>query len=234
MPEITPNYSPAILGTSIAVLWLIHTGLSIGLSKQYDNYLSRIINFFNKKPIILPSVIVLISPFILTRLALPEYELTGAFKQVLSIFTFVLGVVIAREKEKSNSRKRDGILVASLLFESLDNLRRLNINQTKIQDKLESRLLPLKIDRVESIVNLIAETKEVNLIKLVAIHFKTKPYIQLLKRLNYKIKKYNHQQSKKLANSSEESQQLLLHISDVSKEISKVTKDLKSFLINYR
>ena len=228
MPETTPNYSPAILGTSIAVLWLIHTGLSIGFSKQYNNYISRFITFFNKKPIILPSLIVLISPFILTRLAFPEYELTGAFKQVLSIFTFVLGVVIAREKEKSDSRKRDGILVASLLFESLDNLRRLNINKTKIQDKLESRLLPLKINRVESIVNLIAETNEVNLIKLVAIHFKTKPYIQLLKRLNYKIKKYNRQ----LANSSEESQQLLLQISEVSKEISKVTKDLRSFLIN--
>jgi uncharacterized membrane protein len=106
MPETTPNYSPAILGTSIAVLWFIHTGLSIGFSKQYDNYLSKFINFFNKKPIILPSLIVLISPFILTRLALPEYELTGAFKQVLSIFTFVLGVVIAREKEKSDFKKK--------------------------------------------------------------------------------------------------------------------------------
>ena len=57
MPETTPNYSPAILGTSIAVLWLINTGLSIGSSKQYDNYISRFIKFFNKKPIILPSLI---------------------------------------------------------------------------------------------------------------------------------------------------------------------------------
>ncbi|HBK23506.1 MAG TPA: hypothetical protein DDZ60_13640 [Planktothrix sp. UBA10369] len=86
MPEITPNYWPTILGTSIAVLWFIHTGLSIGFSKQYDNYLSILINLFNKKPILLPSIIVLISPFILTRLALPEYELTGAFKQDLLLF----------------------------------------------------------------------------------------------------------------------------------------------------
>jgi hypothetical protein len=57
MPETTPNYWPAILGTSIAVLWLINTGLSIGSSKQYDNYISRFIKFFNKKPIILPSLI---------------------------------------------------------------------------------------------------------------------------------------------------------------------------------
>lgn len=232
MPEITPNYSPAILGTSIAVLWLIHTGLSIGFSKQYDNYLSMFINFFNKKPIILPSLIVLISPFILTLLAFPEYELTGTFKQVLSIFTFVLGVVIAREKEKSDSRKRDSILVASLLFESLENLRTLNKNKTKVQENSKSRLSLLKTEKVESIVNLIAETKEVNLIKLVAINFKTQPYIKLLKRLNYKIRKYNSQLSQKLPNSLEESQELLLQISEVSKEISKVTKDLRSFLTN--
>jgi hypothetical protein len=132
MSETTPNYWPAIWGTSIAVLWFIHTGLSIGLSKQYDNYLSRIRIFFNKRSIILPSLIVLISPFILTRLALPEYEITGAFKQILSIFTFVLGVVIAREKEKSASRRSDRMLVTSLLVESLENLGTLNKNKTKV------------------------------------------------------------------------------------------------------
>ena len=48
MSETTPNYWPAIWGTSIAVLWFLHTGLSIGLSKQYDNYLSRIRIFLIK------------------------------------------------------------------------------------------------------------------------------------------------------------------------------------------
>ncbi|MFE1746039.1 hypothetical protein [Coleofasciculus sp. H7-2] len=232
MPDTTPNYSPAILGTSIAILWLIHTGLSIGFSKQYDSYLSRIINFFNKKPIILPSLIVLISPFILTRLALPEYELTGAFRHVLSILTFVLGVVITREKEKSASRRRDKMLVTSLLVESLENLGTLNKNKTKIQEKPESKLSFLKTKKVESIVNLIAETKEVNLINLAAIIFRTQPYVRRMKLLNSKIKKYNSKLSEKLANSSEESQKLLLHISEVSEEISKVTKDLRSFLTN--
>jgi len=229
MPETTPNYSPAILGTSIAVLWLIHTGLSIGFSKQYDNYLSMFINFFNKKPIILPSLIVLISPFILTRLAFPEYELTGAFKQVLSIFTFVLGVVIAREKEKSDSRKRDKILANSLLVESWENIRILNINKTRIQEKVDSPLLLLKLTKVESIVDLIAETQEVNSIKLVTLHFNTKRYIKPLKRLNYKIKKYNDQLDKKLANSSEDSQQLLPLISEVTKKILKIINVLNSF-----
>ncbi|MEG4408015.1 hypothetical protein [Microcoleus sp. MON2_D5] len=172
MPETTPNYSPAILGTSLAVLWFIHTGLSIGFSKKYDNFLSNFINFFNKKPIILPSLIVLISPFILTRLALPEYELTGAFKQFLSIFTFVLGVVIAREKEKSDSRKRDKILANSLLVECWENLRRLKINETRIQEKLDSPLLVLNLTKLESLVNLIAETQEVNSIKLGELYFK--------------------------------------------------------------
>jgi uncharacterized membrane protein len=229
MPETTPNYSPAILGTSIAVLWFIHTGLSIGFSKQYDNYLSRFINFFNKKPIILPSLIVLISPFILTRLAFPEYELTGAFKQVLSIFTFVLGVVIAREKEKSDSRKRDKILANSLLVESWENLEILNTNKTRIQEKVDSPLLVLNITKVESLVNLIAETQEVNSIKLVALHLNTKRYIQRLKRLNSKIRKYNRQLSKKLANSSEDSQQLLPQISEVTKKILKIINVLSSF-----
>ena len=229
MPETTPNYSPAILGTSIAVLWLIHTGLSIGFSKQYDNYLSMFINFFNKKPIILPSLIVLISPFILTRLAFPEYELTGAFKQVLSIFTFVLGVVIAREKEKSDSRKRDKILANSLLVESWENIRILNINKTRIQEKVDSPLLLLKLTKVESIVDLIAETQEVNSIKLVTLHFNRKRYIKPLKRLNYKIKKYNDQLDKKLANSSEDSQQLLPLISEVTKKILKIINVLNSF-----
>lgn len=229
MPETTPNYSPAILGTSIAVLWLIHTGLSIGFSKQYDNYLSMFINFFNKKPIILPSLIVLISPFILTRLAFPEYELTGAFKQVLSIFTFVLGVVIAREKEKSDSRKRDKILANSLLVESWENIRILNINKTRIQEKVDSSLLLLKLTKVESLVNLIAETQEVNSIKLVTLHFNTKRYIKPLKCLNSKIRKYNRQLSKKLANSSEDSQQLLPQISEVTKKILKIINVLSSF-----
>ena len=229
MPETTPNYSPAILGTSIAVLWLIHTGLSIGFSKQYDNYLSMFINFFNKKPIILPSLIVLISPFILTRLAFPEYELTGAFKQVLSIFTFVLGVVIAREKEKSDSRKRDKILANSLLVESWENIRILNINKTRIQEKVDSPLLLLKLTKVESLVNLIAETQEVNSIKLVTLHFNTKRYIKPLKCLNSKIRKYNRQLSKKLANSSEDSQQLLPQISEVTKKILKIINVLSSF-----
>ena len=229
MPETTPNYSPAILGTSIAVLWLIHTGLSIGFSKQYDNYLSMFINFFNKKPIILPSLIVLISPFILTRLAFPEYELTGAFKQVLSIFTFVLGVVIAREKEKSDSRKRDKILANSLLVESWENIRILNINKTRIQEKVDSPLLLLKLTKVESIVDIIAETQEVNSIKLVTLHFNTKRYIKPLKCLNSKIRKYNRQLSKKLANSSEDSQQLLPQISEVTKKILKIINVLSSF-----
>jgi len=229
MPETTPNYSPAILGTSIAVLWLIHTGLSIGFSKQYDNYLSMFINFFNKKPIILPSLIVLISPFILTRLAFPEYELTGAFKQVLSIFTFVLGVVIAREKEKSDSRKRDKILANSLLVESWENIRILNINKTRIQEKVDSRLLVLKLTKVESLVTLLAETQEVNSIKLAQLYFNTKRYIKPLKYLNSKIRKYNDQLDKKLANSSEDSQQLLPLISEVTKKILKIINVLNSF-----
>jgi hypothetical protein len=168
----------------------------------------------------------------LTRLALPEYEITGAFKQILSIFTFVLGVVIAREKEKSASIRRDRMLVTSLLVESLENLVTLNKNKTKIKEKPESKLSLLKTEKVESIVNLRAGTKDVNLINLVAIIFRTQPYIKRLKRLNYKIKKHNSKLSKKLANSSEESQELLFHISEVSKEISKATNDLKSFLTN--
>ena len=229
MPETTPNYSPAILGTSIAVLWFIHTGLSIEFSKKYDNYLSRFINFFNEKPMILPSLIVLISPFILTRLSLPEYELTGAFKQVLSIFTFVLGVVIARGKEKSDSRKRDKILANSLLVESCENLERLNINKTRIQEKVSSPLLVLNLTKVESLVNFIAETQEVNSIKLVALHFNTKRYIKPLKRLNSKIRKYNDQLSQKLANSSEDAQQSLPQISDARKKILRIIKVLSSF-----
>ena len=217
MPETTPNYSPAILGTSIAVLWFIHTGLSS--SKEYNNYLSKLSDFFNKKPIILPSLIVLISPFILTRLALPEYELTGAFKQFLSIFTFVLGVVIARGKEKSDSRKRDKILANSLLVESFENLERLNRNKTIIQEKVDSPLLPLKLTKVESIVNVIAETQEVNSIKLVTLHLNIKSYIKPLKRLNSRIRKYNEQLDKKLANSSEDSQQLLPQILEIREKI---------------
>ena len=229
MPETTPNYSPAILGTSLAVLWFIHTGLSIGFSKKYDDLLSNFINFFNKKPIILPSLIVLISPFILTRLALPEYELTGAFKQFLSIFTFVLGVVIAREKEKSDSRKRDKILANSLLVESWENLRILNINKTRIKDKVDSPLLPLKLTKVESLVNVIAETQEVDSIKLVTLHFNIKSYIKPLKRLNSRIRKYNEQLDKKLANSSEDSQQLLPQILEIREKILKIIKVLSSF-----
>ncbi|MEG5040152.1 MULTISPECIES: hypothetical protein [unclassified Microcoleus] len=227
MPETTPNYSPAILGTSIAVLWFIHTGLSS--SKEYNNYLSKLSDFFNKKPIILPSLIVLISPFILTRLALPEYELTGAFKQFLSIFTFVLGVVIARGKEKSDSRKRDKILANSLLVESFDNLERLNRNKTRIQEKVDSPLLPLKLTKVESIVNVIAETQEVNSIKLVTLHLNIKSYIKPLKRLNSRIRKYNEQLDKKLANSSEDSQQLLPQILEIREKILKIIKVLSSF-----
>lgn len=227
MPETTPNYSPAILGTSIAVLWFIHTGLSS--SKEYNNYLSKLSDFFNKKPIILPSLIVLISPFILTRLALPEYELTGAFKQFLSIFTFVLGVVIARGKEKSDSRKRDKILANSLLVESFENLERLNRNKTRIQEKVDSPLLPLKLTKVESIVNVIAETQEVNSIKLVTLHLNIKSYIKPLKRLNSRIRKYNEQLDKKLANSSEDSQQLLPQILEIREKILKIIKVLSSF-----
>ncbi|MEG3837038.1 hypothetical protein [Microcoleus sp. Z1_C3] len=229
MPETTPNYWPAILGTSIAVLWFIHTGLSIGFSKKYNNFLSKASDFFNKKPIILPSLIVLISPFILTRLALPEYELTGAFKQVLSIFTFVLGVVIARGKEKSDSRKRDKILANSLLVESFENLERLNRNKTRIQEKVDSPLLPLKLTKVESIVNVIAETQEVNSIKLVTLHLNIKSYIKPLKRLNSRIRKYNEQLDKKLANSSEDSQQLLPQILEIREKILKIIKVLSSF-----
>jgi len=229
MPETTPNYWPAILGTSIAVLWFIHTGLSIGFSKKYNNYLSKSSDFFNKKPIILPSLIVLISPFILTRLALPEYELTGAFKQVLSIFTFLLGVVIARGKEKSDSRKRDKILANSLLLECWENLKILNTNTTTIQEKVDSPLLVLNLTKLESLVNLIAETQEVNSIKLVKLYFNTKNYIQPLKLLNSKIRKYNEQLSKKLANYSEDSQQLLPQISEVREQISKIINVLSSF-----
>ena len=227
MSETTPNYSPAILGTSIAVLWFIHTGLSS--SKEYNNYLSKLSDFFNKKPIILPSLIVLISPFILTRLALPEYELTGAFKQFLSIFTFVLGVVIARGKEKSDSRKRDKILANSLLVESFENLERLNRNKTRIQEKVDSPLSPLKLTKVESIVNVIAETQEVNSIKLVTLHLNIKSYIKPLKRLNSRIRKYNEQLDKKLANSSEDSQQLLPQILEIREKILKIIKVLSSF-----
>ncbi|XZO04600.1 MAG: hypothetical protein ACM65L_13210 [Microcoleus sp.] len=227
MPETTPNYSPAILGTSIAVLWFIHTGLSS--SKEYNNYLSKLSDFFNKKPIILPSLIVLISPFILTRLALPEYELTGAFKQFLSIFTFVLGVVIARGKEKSDSRKRDKILANSLLVECWENLRRLKINETRIQEKLEFRLLVLNLTKLESLVNLIAETQELNSIKLGELYFKKENYIKPLKLLNSKIRKYNGKPSKKLANSSEDSQQLLPQILEVRKKILKIINVLSSF-----
>ncbi|MEG4580938.1 hypothetical protein QUA71_15180 [Microcoleus sp. MON1_C5] len=229
MPETTPNYWPAILGTSIAVLWFIHTGLSIGFSKEYDNYLSKLFKFFNKKPIILPSLIVLISPFILTRLALPEYELTGAFKQVLSIFTFVLGVVIAQEKEKSDSRKRDKILANSLLVECWENLRRLKINETRIQEKLDSPLLVLNLTKLEALVNLIAETQEVNSIKLGELYFKKENYIKPLKLLNSKIRKYNGQLSKKLANSSEDSQQLLHQILEIREKLLKIIKVLSSF-----
>ncbi|MEG3867244.1 hypothetical protein QT990_08705 [Microcoleus sp. T3_B1] len=229
MPETTPNYSPAILGTSIAVLWFIHTGLSIGFSKQYNNYLSKSSDFFNKKPIILPSLIVLISPFILTRLALPEYELTGAFKQVLSIFTFLLGVVIARGKEKSDSIKRDKILANSLLLECWENLKILNTNTTRIQEKVDSPLLVLNLIKLESLVNLIAETQEVNSIKLVKLYFNTKKYIQPLKLLNSKIRKYNAQLSKKLANSPEDSQELLPQISEIREKILKIIKVLSSF-----
>ncbi|MEG4250018.1 hypothetical protein [Microcoleus sp. Pol10D4] len=227
MPETTPNYWSAILGTSIAVLWFIHTGLSS--SKEYNNYISKVSDFFNKKPIILPSLIVLISPFILTRLALPEYELTGAFKQFLSIFTFVLGVAIARGKEKSDSRKRDKILANSLLVESFENLERLNRNKTRIQEKVDSPLLPLKLTKVESIVNVIAETQEVNSIKLVTLHLNIKSYIKPLKRLNSRIIKYNEQLDKKLANSSEDSQQLLPQILEIREKILKIIKALSSF-----
>ncbi len=229
MPETTPNYWPAILGTSIAVLWLIHTGLAIGFSKQYNNYLSKSSDFFNKKPIILPSLIVLICPFILTRLALPEYELTGAFKQVLSIFTFVLGVVIARGKEKYDSRKRDKILANSLLLECWENLKILNTNTTRIQEKVDSPLLVLKLTKLESLVNLIAETQEVNSIKLVKLYFNTKSYIKPLKSLNFKIRNYNDKLSKKLANSPEDSQQLLPQISEIREKLLKIIKVLSSF-----
>jgi hypothetical protein len=78
------------------------------------------------------------------------------------------------KKKNPTSRKRDKILVNSLLVESLENLRRLNINKTKIQEKNRVSLISIKDSKVESIVNLIAETQEVNSIKLVAIHFKNK------------------------------------------------------------
>lgn len=229
MPETTPNYWPAILGTSIAVLWFIHTGLSIGFSKKYNNYLSRLRDFFNKKPIILPSLIVLISPFILTRLALPEYELTGAFKQVLSIFTFLLGVVIARVKEKSDSRKRDKILANSLLLECWENLKILNTNTTRIQEKVDSPLLVLNLTKLESLVNLIAETQEVNSIKLGELYFNTENYLKPLKNFNFKIRKYNDQLSEKLADSPEDSQQLLPQILEIREKILKIIKVLSSF-----
>lgn len=229
MTETTPNYWPAILGTSIAVLWFIHIGLSIGFEKRYDNYRSKMITFFNNKPIIIPSFIVLVSPFILTRLALPEYELTGAFKQVLSIFTFVLGVVIAREKEKSDARKRNKILVNSLLIESFENLKKLKINEKRIQNKSKRRLLKINIESVENQISLMAKTKEVSIIKLVGITYKTSPYIKRLADLNSKIKKYNGNLSKNLDNSTEYSQELLRHICEMSKEIKQVTKDLSKF-----
>jgi hypothetical protein len=164
----------------------------------------------------------------LTRLALPEYELTGAFKQVLSIFTFVLGVVIAREKEKSDSRKRDKILANSLLVESCENIRILNINQTIIEKKVNSPLLLLEITKLESLVNVIAETQEVDSIKLVTLHSNTKNYIEPLKLFNSKIRKYNGQISKKLAKSPEDSQQLLPQILEIKEKILKIIKVLSS------
>jgi uncharacterized membrane protein len=132
---VEPNYSPAILITAIAFLWLIHRALLIGNSKLYEEYVYKIINWFNEKPILTPFFLTVIS-LLTFPLARPDWELTGAFKQTIAIFTFALGVLISRRKDKSDLIKKDIFIIASIKSELDMNLQALERNQEIIDRQI--------------------------------------------------------------------------------------------------
>jgi len=132
---VEPNYSPAILITAIAFLWLLHKALLIGNSQHYEDYAYKISNWFFVKPILTPFFLTVIS-LLTFPLALPDWELTGAFKQSIAIFTFALGVLISRRKEKSDLIKKDIFIIASLKAELDINLQALERNQEIIEGQI--------------------------------------------------------------------------------------------------
>ncbi|MBD2603892.1 hypothetical protein H6G81_04925 [Scytonema hofmannii FACHB-248] len=148
MPESTPNFLPSILATILVIIWFLHKGLLIGFDKKYKKLLFKVTLWLNKRPIILPTILMLISPFLFTYLALPQFELTGLFKQIFSIFTFMLGVIVTRLKEEKLSKGNKKIAVIAAANEHHFNIEILKSNLKIIENNSKQ---PLKLLKTESL-----------------------------------------------------------------------------------
>ncbi|MBD2487604.1 hypothetical protein [Aulosira sp. FACHB-615] len=153
MSESTPNFLPSILATILVIVWFIHKGLLIGFDKKYKRLIHKVTIWLNKRPIILPTILVLISPFLFTYLALPQFELTGLFKQIFSIFTFIIGVMVTRLKEEKISKESKRNAMVNAVNEHHENIKILKYNLKIIRNNSKK---PLKLIKTESL-NLISD-----------------------------------------------------------------------------
>ncbi|MFB2878205.1 hypothetical protein [Floridanema aerugineum] len=213
MCQETPNYLPAILGTSIAVLWLLHKSLLIGFPKEYEKYTYKVIKWLKRKQIVLPTMIVLAAPFILTWMALPQYELTGLYKQSLLIFTFILGVIIAKTKDNAALREKNRALFVSLLMEFEENSKVLIQNKKIIENR---QYRPLKALQTNALNSLIENLPKQDPTRLVKKFRALKDFIRELDELNFSIEKANS------TNSLESRMTLLTCICNLLEDLPKL------------
>ncbi len=190
MSESTSNFLPSIIATSLVIIWFIHTGLLIGLDKKYKKYISKVTLWFNKKPIVLPSIIVLMSPFLFTYLALPQFELTGLFQQTFSVFTFILGVVVTSSKEEKSSQKNKQKAFINAINDNKSNIKILKYNFKMIENNYNRPLKTLKIEYLNLIIDNIPQE---DFLKFASRHREISKLIDNFTDFNKSIESHNSQ-----------------------------------------
>ncbi|MBD1217840.1 MAG: hypothetical protein H9536_11075 [Aphanizomenon flos-aquae Clear-A1] len=191
MSESIPNFLTSIAATSLVIIWFIHTGLLIGFDKKYKKYISKVTLWFNKRPIVLPSIIVLMSPFLFTYLALPQFELTGLFKQIFSIFTFILGVIVTRSKEEKSSKNNKQKAFINAINENNSNIEILKYNLETIENNCNRPLKTLKTEYLNLIIDNIPQE---NLSKFASRHRAITILLDTFNDFNNFIESNNSQQ----------------------------------------
>ena len=192
MSESTPNFLPSIAATSLVIIWFIHTGLLIGLDKKYKKYISKVTLWFNKRPIVLPSIMVLISPFLFTYLALPQFKLTGLFQQTFAVFTFILGVVVTRSKEEKLSQKNKQKAFINAINDHKSNIGILKYNLKTIENNYNRPLKTLKTEYLNLIIDNIPQE---DLLKFASRHREISKLIDNFTNFNKSIESQNSQPS---------------------------------------
>lgn len=156
----------------------MHKGLLIGFDKQYKRLIHKVTLWLNKRPIILPTVLGLISPFLFSYLAIPQFELTGLFKQTFSIVTFILGVMVTRLKEEKLSKESKRNAMVNAINEYQGNIKNLKYNLKIIKNNGKQ---PLKLLKIEHL-NLIGDN--ITLEKIQKLAAKKRAIQQFMEELN--------------------------------------------------